>query len=291
MRDARQTTRTGPGTSRGGRRANPLAVLVLSAGAVAAGPLSGCRAFENVPAGATSLFAAFEGPTPQAAAELALDEYSPQNRFRGIRLLSASPFGGGDPYVRLYRDSMDDADPGVRWAATRAVGRHGEPSDIPAIAASLTDEDTRVRTAAALAMQRLHNPVAIPSLLRALDPEVEPDQAVRAEAAHALGQYAEPRVVEALIASLADRSLAVNETARQSLRTLTGQDFGYDQGLWAQWSGQVASETGGLFQGRTPYVYPAFERDRNLIEYLPFVPPPPNEPGSVPVGAAPVVGG
>lgn len=247
--------------------------------------LSGCGAFDSVPDGATSLLAAFQGPTPEQAAELALDEYSAQNRFRGLRLLSNAPFGGGETYLRLYRLSMTDDDPGIRWAATRAIGRHGEPSDVPALVERLGDEDNRVRVAAALAMQRLHNPVATPALLRALDPEVEEQPEVRAEAAHALGQYAEPRVVEALIAALADRSLAVNETSRQSLRTLTGQDFGYEQGLWAQWSGG----TSDLFAGRSPYVYPAFERDRMLVEWLPFVPPPPNEPGSIPVGAAPVV--
>lgn len=256
----------------------------LAAGLLA---LAGCGAFESVPRGANSLLAVFEGPTPSEAADMALDPYNPDNRFRGIQLLANADFGGQEPYVPLYIDSLDDGDPGVRWIGVRALGRHGDPEHVPLILERLGDEDTLVRAEAARALQRLHNDAALDPLLNAIDPEAEPEPSVRAEAAHALGQYAEPRVVQALIARLDDPSLAVNRNTLVALRTLTGQDFGLDQRAWLDW----VDATPDLFAARQPYTYPVFQRDKTLLEWLPFVPPPPNEAESTPVGLPPMVDG
>ena len=85
------------------------------------------------------------------------------------------------------------------------------------------------------ALQRLHSPAAIPALVKLVEEPNEPEAMVRAAAADALGQYADARVLEALIAALRDRDLAVNEAARRSLQTLTGQDFGQNFRAWVAW--------------------------------------------------------
>lgn len=235
---------------------------------------------DELPRGATSILQVFAQPTPAQAAEWAIDKYDADKRYRGTLLLANQPFGGEPVYMQLYLDNIKDPDPSVRGAATRAIANHGQPDQVPLLVERLKDDDRLVRQEAARGLQRLHNPVAIPALLAAIDEGKETDVDVRAESAHALGQYADNKVVQALIAALNDSNLAVNRNTLQSLRTLTGQDFGYDRRAWLDWY----DSTKDTFAARGVYTYPAFHRDKNLSEYIPFVPPPPNEPVSVPVG-------
>ena len=251
--------------------------------------LPACGAFENVKPGATSLLEVFvPQETPGEAAEMALDQYDPDSRFSGTRLLANAHFGGEDVYIELYEDAARDEDAGVRWAGVRALGLHGSPEHVPLVIERLIDEPDRlVRAEAARTLQRIHNPIATEPLLRAMDQELEPEPEVRSAAAHALGQYAQPKVVQALIASLNDPSLAVNHSTILALRTLTGQDFGIETRAWLDWY----DATDDLFAARTTYTYPAFERNKRLLEYLPFIPPPPNETASTPVGMPPPIDG
>jgi hypothetical protein len=241
----------------------------------------GCGAFDDVPRGTDSLFQVFAPQTtPTEAAEMAIDPYSPERRYRGTTLLSNAAFGGQPVYLELYLDAVEDADAGVRAAGVRALGRHGEPEHARVLVRLLGDEDRMVRIAAARALQRLHNPEAVPALLDAIQQGREREPDVRVAAAEALGQYAEARVLQGLIGALADPRLSVNHAVRGSLTTLTGQDFGVDRRAWLDWY----NATEDLFAARRPYVYPAFNRDKTIVEYLPFVPPPPNEEPSAPVG-------
>lgn len=250
--------------------------------------LGGCGAFEGVPRGTDSLLQVFRPQTsPAEAADMAIDPYSPDRRSKGTTLLSNADFGGEPVYVELYLDAVADADPGVRAAGVRALGRHGDPEQAPLIVERLTDADRMVRIEAARALQRIHNPVAVPALLNAVQESKETDPDVRVAAADALGQYAEARVIQGLIGALADSRLAVNFAVRRSLVTLTGQDFAVDRRAWLNWQ----DTTPDLFAGRQPYVYPAFSREKRPIEYLPFMPPPPNETASTPVGLDPTPGG
>lgn len=256
-------------------------------GVLCAGAMASACTIDTQP-GATSLLQIMAPPSPQYAAELALDEYDPDRRYRGTILLANMSFGGEAVYLELYKDYLDDEDPSVRSAAVRALANHGEPEHAVLIAERLVDPARIVRLEAARGLQRLHNPAVVGRLLVAIrEPDLasgeratEDDALVRAEAAHALGQYAESRVVQALFSAIADRSLAVNRNALQSLRTLTGQDFGYDRRAWQAWY----NETENLFAGRRAYIYPTFQRGRRWMEYVPFVPGPPNEPASTPVG-------
>jgi hypothetical protein len=235
--------------------------------------------------GAKSVLDVFAGPTPKEAAAMAVDEYDPNARFKGIQMLASASFAGEEPYMRLFRERLQDEDPGVRGLAARAIGAHGTPADAPTIVAMLTDPDVEVRIDAARALQRLHNPQAIPGLITRLDPEKEQEPRVRQEAAVALGQYQDDQVVEKLIASLADEDLGVNTRVQESLRTLTGNDFGTDRAAWQGWYRSVSA---GVFARAAGYTYPVFQRDKRWYEYLPFVPSPPNESPALPAGLSPV---
>jgi len=247
------------------------------------GLLSACAGIELNP-GARTIWEALGPPTPELAAQWALDRDDANKRFQGTILLANAPWGGADAYIRMYEDYANDEDANVRAAATRALGNHGTPDHVELILNNLRDPEIRVRTEAVHALQRVHNTIAIDPLVAMLDSSVEQEVDIRAEAAHALGQYATDQVLQKLIEALDDRHLRINRNARLSLRTLTGQDFGFDRPAWQTWYQDRLADGASPFMARSAYIYPVFKRNRQLLEYLPFVPPPPNEDAATPVG-------
>lgn len=269
------------------RKPRSMTSLLLAASVATTAIMVGCAGLEMRP-GAKSLLSAVQPPTPTEAADMALDQDDPDRRFKGLQLLANATFGGDGLYMELYIDSLDDPDAGVRWAAIAAIGRHGGPENVEVILPALADPEVLVRSATTRALQRIHNPVAIDPLLRATQAEYEPEDAVRAQAADALGQYANARVLQGLVSVLDDSSLAVNRTTISSLETLTGQNFGLDRRAWLDWMRGQGSD---LFAARSPYVFPTFYRERKLVEYLPLISPPPNESANTPAGMPPLIGG
>jgi len=247
---------------------------------------SGCGTFDGVPRGTESLLEVLNPQiSPTQAAEMATDPYSAENRYKGITLLSSADFGGQPIYIELYIAGLADDDASVRGASVRALGRHGDPEQAPMIIEALSDEDDFVRLEAARALQRVHSNDAIDPLLLAIDQANEPNMDIRAAAADALGQYTQTRVVLGLIGALGDSRLGVNNRVQHSLMLLTGQNLGLDQRAWLDWY----NATQNIFAGAQPYTYPVFNRKKKLVEYLPLIPPPPNETTGTPVGMDPVI--
>lgn len=226
--------------------------------------------------------------SPGELATMAIDPYDANNRYVGTLGLANEAFANEPVYIKLFEDNLNDPEPSVRFAAARGLGTHGDPSHVPLLVKSLSDVDRLVRMESARSLQRLHNPVAIDPLINAMhepdatrpkDPS-EPEAIVRAEAAIALGQYQEQKVVQALVAGLDDSELAVNQAALQSLQGLTGQDFQIDRAAWAEWLGRTKSP----FAAHGTYTYPVFNREYKWYEYFPFVPKPHNEIATPPAG-------
>ena len=240
-----------------------LPACLLLAGISAILPSAGCdTAAQDI----GELFE-FNQPSPTEAATWMFDPYSAEKRRVGMTLIANAPFGGEEPYLKVYREAITDADSMVRAAAAKALALHGEPSDAPALAALLADSSHLVRWEAAKGLQRLHHADAVAPLIQAMRQDEDLD--VRMAAANALGQYAEPRVVEALVGALDDRSVGVSFHAQRSLRILTGQDFGADPDAWLEWY-RTAPEP---FAGRRDYRYPVYYRDLAWYEkILPFGP-------------------
>ena len=226
--------------------------------------------------------------SPGELATMALDPYDPNNRYVGTLGLANETFANEPVYIKLFEDNLKDPEPSVRFAAARGLGNHGDPSHVPLLVKSLSDPDRLVRMESARSLQRVHNPVAIEPLIAAMhepdatrpkDPS-EPEAIVRAEAAIALGQYQELKVLQALVAGLDDSELAVNQAALQSLQMHTGQDFQTDRAAWADWLGRTKEP----FAAHGTYTYPVYYRDYRWYEYLPFVPKPHNEVATPPAG-------
>ena len=260
-----------------GCRAISLVLLALT-------PLAGCGLVEDMGfqynPDAKGVFSLISRPSPAQATAWALDQENADRRYQGTLLLANAPFAGEEVYLELFEDNLNDDDAAVRSAAARALAHHGRPEHVPLLIEALQDEEELVRIEAARALQRIHNPIAVRPLIDRLDAEVEVSSDVRAACANALGQYAERRVVSALIASLRDQSLSVNHSAEEALRFLTGQDFGLDQRAWIGYIDDASDP----FEGQIAYEYPRFERDKRWIEYVPLMPQAPNEPASQPAG-------
>jgi hypothetical protein len=237
--------------------------------------------------GAESIFEAFDGEVaPGELASMAIDPYDANNRYRGTLGLASAYFASEPVYLRLFEDNIRDPDPAVRTAAARGLANHGEPRHVPLLVEALRDRQAMVRLESARGLQRLHERSAVGPLIAAIrepvgrDSAGEPEAEVRAEAADALGQYDEARVLHALVAALDDSDLSVNTAALRSLRTLTGQDFGVDRAAWAEWLTRAQDP----FAGKQIYTYPVFNRALRVYEYIPFIPKPRNEVAAPPAG-------
>lgn len=223
----------------------------------------------------------FNQMSPADAAAWAADPYDADKRARGMNMLANAPFGGAEAYVNLYRERLKDDYAPVRAIACRALALHGGADDVPRILPMTRSDEVLVRLEATRALQRLHNPVAVAPLIDRLNLDKEPEPEIRAEAASALGQYADPSGMQALIAALADPSLLVDRNAHEALRTLTGNDtLQADRKEWVNW----VKATDKPFANRRAYVYPVFWREKRWLDYVPFMPRIPNETASTPVG-------
>lgn len=263
---------------------------LIAIGALCTAPLLiGCSkdlglAGGNFDQSSNSIMTVFAPPSPVEAVQWATDPYDAGKRQYGILLLAGAPWGGESPYVKMYAIAANDEDSAVRTAAIRALSLHGSVEHAPQLIKALTTGDPLTRREAARALQRIHSENAIEPLLDAINPSNEDEYEIRREAAVALGQYPTTRVVLSLISALSDRRLGVNDAARQSLQTITGQDFAYEIDDWVEWS----SDTDDLFASGTPYEYPVFARDKTWYESLMFWYEPPNEISGRPIGAPPI---
>jgi hypothetical protein len=208
----------------------------------------------------------FSPPSPFQAAVWASDFNDPGLQRKGVILLSNATFGGERTYVDLYRVlSTESSDPLVQAAGIRALGRWGSPEDAVVIADQLENEYRQVRLEAAIALQRIHEESVEDRIWRRLVDESE-DEAIRIELAIALGQYPTDSAFQALALTLEDRSLAMNLAAADSLRVLTGRDFGIDGPAWLSWYDSTKTP----FAQVEIFLYPTFERPITFFEKLAF---------------------
>lgn len=245
--------------------------------------LAGCQSGPGVRFGEDSIVTALFNQAQENPAEIARDPYDPDARYRGTVRLTVELLEPDDRILDIFRENLNDEYASVRAAAARGLATHGVAADGALLAMALDDPEPLVRRSAALGLQRIHEPASTDRLLQLIEPLKEPDQNVRVEAALALGQYPQSDVVVGLVKSLrsdTEQSLAVHVAVVRSLELLTGQDFGLDFIAWQRW----IDENGAWFADQQVYTYPVFSRNRAWWEYVPWLPLPPNEESSTPVG-------
>ncbi len=229
--------------------------------------LAGCQVGGNPDNPLVSIINSMSPTSPSQAAKDMVNPFDPDKRRSGVSLLSAAPFGGEEVYVKTYRLLITDEDSTVRAAAARALGLHGEVKDAEALAKMLEDRAETVRWEAAKALQKIHNPIAIDGLTKHTRPQQEEIADVRTACAQALGQYAEPRVFDALVGALSDTDYSVVSAARGSLKTLTGYDLGADGTLWLIWQ---KKNMDNLFAKRGEYMWQPFEKPPTTLDKVQF---------------------
>lgn len=260
-----------------------LMVVVIAAWFTMTPLLAGC---ESVNQGLNDIASSLTPKTPRQAAEMALDQDVPDNRRRGILLISNSAIGGEEVYVKLYREGVRfEQDALAKAACIQALARHGLPADALFIQPHLKHENQQVRREAAKGLQRLHNPVVVPDLIEVLRDEDERAE-TRSAAANALGQYPQDNVFQGLLSALNARELSINVASEQSLKTLTGKSFGYNKRSWLRWY-NLAVKTGDAFAGGKDYYYPTYSRDHTTLEKLTFWSTPKFEQPGQPIGLKP----
>ncbi len=171
---------------------------------------------------------------PKQFAQTLVDETATADaRRNAINGLVRRPAGQSDTYVAAYAAIAADTsgeDALVRAVAVRALNR-SEADRSELYISLLTDRDERVRLEAAKALSKVPADDAVAPLLAMATDSTE-DLDVRLAAVYALRHYAQPEVVERLVALLDAQPFAVAFQARTALVRMLGIDRGYDRDAW-----------------------------------------------------------
>lgn len=164
---------------------------------------------------------------------------SPPERIAAIRAAAkAAASAGADRQEQLAREMAailaQETDPIIRQEIVRAVGGFQTPTATSILHSALKDTDADVRVAACRAWGKRRGPEAAAALGEVLLSDIDID--VRLAATRAIGQTGDPGAVAALGKALDDRDPTVQFCAIDSLRRVSGQDFGNDLGQWRQYA-------------------------------------------------------
>ncbi len=133
---------------------------------------------------------------------------------------------------QLARQIQVEPDPLVRQAVVQAIAEYRTPMAQQVLQAGLNDENTAVRISCCRELGKRGEAVSVPSLAAALRSDKDMD--VRLAATEALGKIKSPESVKALAAALDDRDPAMQYVGVQSMKAVTGKDYGPDVQAWRQ---------------------------------------------------------
>jgi HEAT repeat protein len=131
---------------------------------------------------------------------------------------------------QLARQMQIEPDPLVRQAVIRAIADFRTPMAQQVLEAGLSDEDIAVRVACCHALGRRGDAMSVEPLANALRTDEDID--VRLAAAEALGKTKSREAIQALIVALDDRDPALQYAGVQSMKAITGEDYGPDVQTW-----------------------------------------------------------
>jgi HEAT repeat protein len=163
--------------------------------------------------------------------------HTPSMRVEAIEQFAMRSTGVDTPEQRAITDQLArqmqvEPDPLVRQAVVRAIAEFRTPMAQKVLEAGLADDDKAVRIACCKALGRRVEAVSVKSLANVLRSDGEID--VRLAAAEALGQIKSPDAIPALAVALDDRNPALQYVGVQSMKSITGQDYGPNVEAWRQ---------------------------------------------------------
>ena len=135
---------------------------------------------------------------------------------------------------RLCQLVPSETDPLVRMQVMRTLDACNTPAAQATLVGGLNDNDSDVRITCCEICGRRGGPEAARELGRVISSDTNLD--VRVAAARALGQTHDAAAIPALGEALADSDPALQRRAVESLKSVSGQDYGNDVGRWQQYA-------------------------------------------------------
>jgi HEAT repeat protein len=164
---------------------------------------------------------------------------TPQMRIDAIREFASRSTGTDSEDQRkltnqLARQIQIEPDPFVREIVIETIANFRTPLAQQVLQAGLHDEESAVRIASCRALGAQADPGTVKNLEKTL--RADNDQDVRLAAAEGLGAIKTPDSIQALSIALEDQDPALQFVAVESLKSVSGQDFGGDVRAWRQYA-------------------------------------------------------
>jgi HEAT repeat protein len=153
-------------------------------------------------------------------------------------LADRAPKSTPDEHDRISKDLarriQREQDPLIRAQIVRTLAAYPTPMSAAVLQAALGDTEVDVRVAACQAWGQRKGPEAVEHLTRVIASDTNID--VRLAATRALGETRERGAIAPLAEALVDSDPAMQHRAVESLRSVTGEDFGSDVNAWRQYA-------------------------------------------------------
>ena len=138
--------------------------------------------------------------------------------------------------VSYLIELLNDSEWLVRTATIKALSEIKDLRAVEPIINSLYDKQIEVKLEAIKALAIFKDKRATIPLISNLNDRYH--LLVREYSAYALGEIGDKRAIYSLINLLKSENYELKRVARESLRKITGIDFGYDREKWYNWAGQ-----------------------------------------------------
>jgi hypothetical protein len=163
--------------------------------------------------------------------------HTPAMRVDAVKEFSTRSTGVDSPEQRQITDQLArqiqvEPDPLVRQAVVSSIAEFRTPISQQVLEAGLNDESAAVRQTCCRVLGRRAEAGSVKCLANALNSDKDVD--VRLAAAEALGKIKSPEAIKALSVALDDRDPALQYAGVQSLKAITGRDYGPDVQAWRQ---------------------------------------------------------
>ena len=134
-------------------------------------------------------------------------------------------------YVQEMKQRLpQEQDPLVRMQIMDTLAEFPGPEAVAVMQAGMADSSPEVRIAGCKALGRRKGPDAVKELTRVLQSDTDID--VRIAATRALGETGDQAAVATLGEALNDSDPALQYRAVQSLKSISGRDYGSDMNAW-----------------------------------------------------------
>jgi hypothetical protein len=163
--------------------------------------------------------------------------HTPSMRIDTVQQFASRSDGTDSQEQREYTDQLArqiqiEPDPLVRQAIIRATGEFRTPLAYQILEAGLRDESSQVRIACCESLGKRAETRCVAALGGVVRDDENKD--VRLAAVEALGHIKDPSAVKAVAAALEDRDPAMQFVGVQSMKSITGKDYGGNVETWRQ---------------------------------------------------------